>query len=272
MYSSTSHHSASGPSGRLLRPRARHNAGPRAGARPGPAPDRPRWSRSACSSCSTAPACSTRAARSTAGGRCCWSPRASSRSPSVRRRSSGARSSRASGAILLLFSTDSGGQRLGLPLARGGDPRRAGDRRPLERPRSRGRRHRRGRGPLDGGLRRPEARQHGAALRGRVAHGDLRRHHARPSRCTATRPRERRSTPRRPSGGSTSSCRRAGGISVRSTPIFGGLDDKTDRSEPPGADAPTLHVDAVSIFGGVRSSTRASGAGRTSSRSRERSG
>jgi predicted membrane protein len=40
-------------------------------------------------------------------------------------------------------------------------------------------------------------------------------------------------------------------ISVRSTPIFGGLDDKTDRSQPPAADAPTLHVDAVSIFGGV---------------------
>ena len=40
-------------------------------------------------------------------------------------------------------------------------------------------------------------------------------------------------------------------ISVRSTPIFGGLDDKTDRSQAPSADAPTLHVDAVSIFGGV---------------------
>jgi hypothetical protein len=40
-------------------------------------------------------------------------------------------------------------------------------------------------------------------------------------------------------------------ISVRCTPIFGGLDDKTDRSQPPSADAPTLHVDAVSIFGGV---------------------
>jgi predicted membrane protein len=40
-------------------------------------------------------------------------------------------------------------------------------------------------------------------------------------------------------------------ISVRSTPIFGGLDDKTDHSEPPAADAPTLHVDAVTVFGGV---------------------
>ena len=40
-------------------------------------------------------------------------------------------------------------------------------------------------------------------------------------------------------------------ISVRSTPIFGGLDDKTDHSEPPPADAPMLHVDAVSLFGGV---------------------
>jgi hypothetical protein len=40
-------------------------------------------------------------------------------------------------------------------------------------------------------------------------------------------------------------------ISVRSTPIFGGLDDKRDHSEPPTADAPTLHVDAVTVFGGV---------------------
>jgi hypothetical protein len=40
-------------------------------------------------------------------------------------------------------------------------------------------------------------------------------------------------------------------ISVRSTPIFGGLDDKTDRSQPPPSDAPTLHIDAVSVFGGV---------------------
>ena len=40
-------------------------------------------------------------------------------------------------------------------------------------------------------------------------------------------------------------------ISVRSTPIFGGLDDKTDHSEPPAADAPALHIDALSMFGGV---------------------
>lgn len=40
-------------------------------------------------------------------------------------------------------------------------------------------------------------------------------------------------------------------ISVRSTPIFGGVDDKTDHSEPPAPDAPTLHVDALTVFGGV---------------------
>jgi hypothetical protein len=40
-------------------------------------------------------------------------------------------------------------------------------------------------------------------------------------------------------------------ISVRSTPIFGGLDDKTDHSTPPADDAPTLHVDAVLVFGGM---------------------
>lgn len=40
-------------------------------------------------------------------------------------------------------------------------------------------------------------------------------------------------------------------ISVRSTPIFGGLDDKTDHSEPLPADAPTLHIDALTILGGV---------------------
>lgn len=40
-------------------------------------------------------------------------------------------------------------------------------------------------------------------------------------------------------------------LSVRSTPIFGGLEDKTEHSEPPAEDAPTLHVDAVSVFGGV---------------------
>lgn len=40
-------------------------------------------------------------------------------------------------------------------------------------------------------------------------------------------------------------------IDVRSTPIFGGVDDKTDHSEPPAPDAPTLHVDALTVFGGV---------------------
>ena len=40
-------------------------------------------------------------------------------------------------------------------------------------------------------------------------------------------------------------------ISVRSTPIFGGLEDKTDHSAPPADDAPLLYVDAVSLFGGV---------------------
>ena len=40
-------------------------------------------------------------------------------------------------------------------------------------------------------------------------------------------------------------------ISVRSTPIFGGVEDKTDHSEPPAPDAPTLHVDALTVFGGV---------------------
>jgi len=40
-------------------------------------------------------------------------------------------------------------------------------------------------------------------------------------------------------------------VSVRSVPVFGGVEDKTDRSQPLAADAPTLHIDAVSIFGGV---------------------
>jgi cell wall-active antibiotic response 4TMS protein YvqF len=40
-------------------------------------------------------------------------------------------------------------------------------------------------------------------------------------------------------------------ISVRGTPILGGVEDKTDRSEPPAQDAPTLHIDALSVFGGV---------------------
>jgi hypothetical protein len=40
-------------------------------------------------------------------------------------------------------------------------------------------------------------------------------------------------------------------IDVRSTPIFGGVDDKTDHSVPPAQDAPTLRIDAVAVFGGV---------------------
>lgn len=40
-------------------------------------------------------------------------------------------------------------------------------------------------------------------------------------------------------------------ISVRSTPIFGGLDDKTDHSQSLPSDAPTLHVDALTVLGGV---------------------
>ena len=40
-------------------------------------------------------------------------------------------------------------------------------------------------------------------------------------------------------------------ISVRSMPVFGGVDDKTDHSEQPAPDAPALHVDAVCVFGGV---------------------
>jgi hypothetical protein len=40
-------------------------------------------------------------------------------------------------------------------------------------------------------------------------------------------------------------------ITSRSTPIFGGVDDKTDQTDELAADAPTLHVDALAIFGGV---------------------
>jgi predicted membrane protein len=40
-------------------------------------------------------------------------------------------------------------------------------------------------------------------------------------------------------------------ISVRTTPIFGGLEDKTDHTEPPAPDAPLFHVDALAVFGGV---------------------
>jgi predicted membrane protein len=40
-------------------------------------------------------------------------------------------------------------------------------------------------------------------------------------------------------------------ISVRSTPIFGGVDDKTEHDAPPPDDAPELRIDAVTIFGGI---------------------
>jgi hypothetical protein len=40
-------------------------------------------------------------------------------------------------------------------------------------------------------------------------------------------------------------------ISVRSTPILGGLEDKTDHTVALPDDAPVLHVDAVVVFGGV---------------------
>lgn len=40
-------------------------------------------------------------------------------------------------------------------------------------------------------------------------------------------------------------------VSVRSTPIFGGVDDKTDHEQSLPADAPTLHVDALTVLGGV---------------------
>jgi cell wall-active antibiotic response 4TMS protein YvqF len=40
-------------------------------------------------------------------------------------------------------------------------------------------------------------------------------------------------------------------ISVRGTPILGGIEDKTDHSSPPAPDAPALHVDALAVFGGV---------------------
>ena len=36
-----------------------------------------------------------------------------------------------------------------------------------------------------------------------------------------------------------------------STPIFGGIEDKTDRSVVPDDTAPTLSLDAVVLFGGV---------------------
>jgi hypothetical protein len=40
-------------------------------------------------------------------------------------------------------------------------------------------------------------------------------------------------------------------ISVRSTPIFGGVEDKTDKTVRLAEDAPVLRIDAVAVFGGV---------------------
>lgn len=40
-------------------------------------------------------------------------------------------------------------------------------------------------------------------------------------------------------------------LSVRSTPIFGGVEDKTDHADPLPDDAPELTIDAVAVFGGV---------------------
>lgn len=40
-------------------------------------------------------------------------------------------------------------------------------------------------------------------------------------------------------------------ITTRSTPFFGGVDDKTDPVVEIAADAPSLHVDALAVFGGV---------------------
>lgn len=40
-------------------------------------------------------------------------------------------------------------------------------------------------------------------------------------------------------------------VSIRSTPIFGGVEDKTDHGAPLADDAPELHIDAVTVFGGV---------------------
>ncbi|MEO8092361.1 MAG: hypothetical protein ABI726_06605 [bacterium] len=40
-------------------------------------------------------------------------------------------------------------------------------------------------------------------------------------------------------------------ITVRATPVLGGVDDKTDRGQPPPENAPSLHVDAMALFGGV---------------------
>ncbi len=40
-------------------------------------------------------------------------------------------------------------------------------------------------------------------------------------------------------------------ITTSSTPLFAGVDDKTDTSTDLAADAPTLHVDALALFGGI---------------------
>jgi LiaF transmembrane domain len=40
-------------------------------------------------------------------------------------------------------------------------------------------------------------------------------------------------------------------ISIRSTPIFGGVEDKTDHTESLPEGAPILHIDAVTVFGGL---------------------
>jgi hypothetical protein len=40
-------------------------------------------------------------------------------------------------------------------------------------------------------------------------------------------------------------------IATKGTPVFGGVDDKTDRSAELPADAPVLQIDAFVVFGGV---------------------
>jgi Cell wall-active antibiotics response 4TMS YvqF len=40
-------------------------------------------------------------------------------------------------------------------------------------------------------------------------------------------------------------------IAMRTTPIFGGVSDKTDHSEPPAEGAPVLRIDALCVFGGL---------------------
>jgi hypothetical protein len=40
-------------------------------------------------------------------------------------------------------------------------------------------------------------------------------------------------------------------IAMRATPIFGGVEDKTDHAEPLPDDAPVLHIDALTVFGGL---------------------